>query len=140
MKVDVSALRQMSLEDLRRHWRTHCKGEVPHHASRDLLVRAIVYQHAAAMAGGSIAKRAQRRLETMSAAPTIAARPRLSPGVVLVREWNGVPHAVTVAQGGFLWEGKHYASLSAVATAITGVRWNGPRFFKLDDLTTENSP
>jgi hypothetical protein len=36
-----------------------------------------------------------------------------------------------VAQDGFRWEGRVYRSLSAVATAIAGVKWNGPRFFGL---------
>jgi len=31
----------------------------------------------------------------------------------------------------FAWKGKIYPSLSKVAFAITGTRWNGPRFFGL---------
>lgn len=120
----------MSLDDLRTHWRAHCKGDVPAHSSRDLLVRAIIYQHEAATSGAALRK-AQRRLEAAASEPPPSPRPHLSPGIVLVREWNNVPHAVTVTDDGFLWEGQRYASLSAVASAITGVKWNGPRFFKL---------
>jgi hypothetical protein len=50
-----------------------------------------------------------------------------------VREWNGVSYAVTVTSTGFLYDGKPFASLTAVARAITGTHWNGPHFFRLKD-------
>ena len=50
-------------------------------------------------------------------------------GTQLIREWRGVEHKVTVLLDGFEWEGRRYKSLSAVARAITGTRWNGPVFF-----------
>ena len=49
----------------------------------------------------------------------------------LIREWNGTVHQVDVVGGGFAWNGKTWKSLSAVAEAITGARWSGPRFFGL---------
>ena len=57
----------------------------------------------------------------------------LRPGTVLGREWNGHMYRVAVLADGFAWNGKTYASLSNVAFAITGTRWNGPRFFGLRD-------
>jgi hypothetical protein len=53
----------------------------------------------------------------------------LKTGARLVREWNGVTHVIEVADTGFVWKGVRYRSLSAVARAITGARWSGPRFF-----------
>ena len=62
-----------------------------------------------------------------------AARKRVVNGPVvgtqLIREWRGVEHKVTVLADGFEWEGRRYKSLSAVARAITGTRWNGLAFF-----------
>ncbi len=55
----------------------------------------------------------------------------LRPGTMLGREWNGQMHRVAVLADGFAWNGKTYPSLSKVAFAITGTRWNGPRFFGL---------
>ena len=52
-------------------------------------------------------------------------------GTLLVREHDGVQHRVTVTPEGFLWGASTYASLSAVAKAITGTNWNGRRFFGL---------
>lgn len=56
---------------------------------------------------------------------------KLTLGTRLVRDWHGVGHTVTVLDGGFEYDGKHWRSLSAIANAITGTKWNGPRFFGL---------
>jgi hypothetical protein len=53
------------------------------------------------------------------------------PGSILVREWQGTTHRVTIVADGFLWNGGTHSSLSAIARAITGTKWNGPRFFGL---------
>ena len=57
----------------------------------------------------------------------------LRSGTLLTREWEGHLHRVMVLADGFGWNGKTYKSLSKVACAITGSRWNGPRFFGLRD-------
>ena len=53
------------------------------------------------------------------------------PGTRLVREWNGRTHVVDVIEDGFVFDGKTYRSLSAIAKRITGAHWSGPRFFGL---------
>jgi hypothetical protein len=61
-----------------------------------------------------------------------ADRPRrLKPGAVLLREYQGERHTVTVVPDGYVWRETTYASLSTIARAITGTSWNGPRFFGL---------
>ena len=60
-------------------------------------------------------------------------RTELTPGTVLVREWDRHSQRVMVMADGFAWNGQTYDSLSKVAFAITGTRWNGPRFFGLRD-------
>jgi hypothetical protein len=52
-------------------------------------------------------------------------------GTVLVREWRGKPHQATMIDGGVIYQGECYRSLSAVARAITGAHWSGPLFFGL---------
>lgn len=54
-------------------------------------------------------------------------------GTRLIREWQGVEHTVTVTLDGFEWQGRPYQSLSAIARAVTGSRWNGWVFFGLKD-------
>lgn len=53
------------------------------------------------------------------------------PGSRLIREWNGRTHIVDVAETGYVFDGKTYRSLTAIAKRITGVHWSGPRFFGL---------
>ena len=53
------------------------------------------------------------------------------PGTVLQREWHGQQIRVEVLEDGFAWNGDRYGSLSAVARAVTGARWNGRLFFGL---------
>src|SRR5262249_7796294 len=63
-------------------------------------------------------------------------RADLRPGTVLMRAWKGCSHRVKVVDEGFAWNGKTYDSLSKIACAITGTKWNGPRFFGLRDKVT----
>ena len=58
---------------------------------------------------------------------------KATPGTVLVREWDRQAQRVMVMADGFAWNGQTYDSLSKVAFAITGTKWNGPRFFGLRD-------
>jgi hypothetical protein len=53
----------------------------------------------------------------------------LKPGARLLRDWNGRTHVVDVTDAGYQWNGETHRSLSAIARAITGARWSGPRFF-----------
>ena len=56
---------------------------------------------------------------------------RIKPGAILVREWKGQSHRVTIVEDGYAYQGKTYESLSVIARLITGTRWSGPRFFGL---------
>lgn len=53
------------------------------------------------------------------------------PGVLLSRKWKGRTLLVEVLTKGFRYENRHYPSLSAIAVAVTGTRWNGLAFFGL---------
>jgi hypothetical protein len=63
----------------------------------------------------------------LSLLPTLLSKP----GTRLVREWHGRAHAVIVLEDGFEYQGRRYASLSRIASLITGTRWSGPVFFGL---------
>jgi hypothetical protein len=67
-------------------------------------------------------------------------RRQLKPGTVLVRDYQGQRHTVTVAADGFDWQGTTYSSLSAIARAITGTAWSGPRFFALAPRNGTSAP
>src|SRR6202049_4988398 len=53
------------------------------------------------------------------------------PGAVLTRQWKGRTILVEVLAQGFRYENRPYSSLSAIAGAVTGTRWNGLAFFGL---------
>ena len=128
---EVRALARLDLEGLREAWRRRY-GPPPRLRSADLLARLLAWRIQAEAFGGLDAE--TRAVLGRKSLPVAA--PQLAPGMRLDREWRGVRESVDVVEGGFRWRGQTYASLSKVAQAITGVKWNGPRFFGLRDKAT----
>jgi hypothetical protein len=93
------------------------------------LLRLILAWRIQAEAFGGLDRETRRRVKRQG--PIEAEGLSLGPGARLRREWQGRIVEVEVEASGFRWEGTLYPSLSAVATAIAGTRWNGPRFFGL---------
>lgn len=128
-EASVMALDGLGLEALRAVWRARY-GPPPALRSPELLAMTLAWRIQAAVEGGLGAetRRALRRAPPAKSSN----EPAASPGSRLVREWQGVRHEVTVEEdGAFLHNGLRHRSLSQVARAITGTRWNGPRFFGL---------
>ena len=101
-----------------------------------LLARDLAHRAQVAAAGG-IDKRLERRLIALAGSAgrdsaTLAGRRKaLGHGTQILREWGGQTHRVTVeAEGRYHYNGQTWSSLSAIARAITGARWSGPRFFE----------
>ena len=124
---DVRALDGLDLEGLRAVWRDRF-GVPPHLRSVDLLRRLLAWR-LQADAYGDLDAEIRRRLR--AAATPRAVDRRVRPGARIAREWQGHRYEVEVVEGGFVHAGARYNSLSQVARVITGVRWNGPRFFGL---------
>jgi len=129
----VLALPECPRAEIEAEWRRLWGSEVPRHASRAFLVRAVAYGLQAEVYGGLDAQ-TLRLLKKAGQASGKASRtpPRhLSQGSKLFREWHGDVHEVLVLDKGFAWNGLTYPSLSAVARVITGTNWNGWAFFGL---------
>ena len=131
--AEVAALEGLGVDALRAIWRGRF-GEPPPVRAGDLLRRLLAEK--LQMAGRPRDLRLERELERLVRShrrgdPVTAPKPRFSQGVILVREYAGQRHRVEVVAGGFLWDGRRWTSLSQIAREITGVRWNGPRFFGL---------
>ncbi len=142
LEREIGLLADLPRSELVERWRTFYRITSPKGISRHLLIRAIAYKMQAKRYGG-LKPATDRRLR-MIANGTVngdhggrKASRRLQPGARLVREWNGVSHVVEVTEGGFVWNGDRHRSLSAIARAITGARWSGPRFF---GLTSDDAP
>jgi Protein of unknown function (DUF2924) len=136
LDVEIARLRELDVGALRARWHTVFGRRSPPHLPRHLLFRILAYRLQADHLG-DLDPESQRlldRSETPEKAGRRAANQTRTPvGTVLGREWNGQMQRVTVLENGFAWRGKTYQSLSKVALAITGTRWNGPRFFGLRD-------
>jgi Protein of unknown function (DUF2924) len=136
LSVEIEGLSKASIKDLRERWET-VYGKAPcGHIGRSFLIRAIAYRRQEQAFGGL--KPSTRRLLTRVAKETAGGSSPNKPhsrkaqaGTILVREWQGNAHRVTVLDDGFAFNGKRYRSLSEVAREITGSRWSGPRFFGL---------
>ena len=123
---EVRALEGLDLEGLRGEWRRRY-GAPPKLRSPDMLARLLSWRIQAEAFGG-LSPDVIKLLQHKSIPQ---AGPKLGPGMRLEREWKGVRQVVEVVEGGFLWKEQRYGSLSKVAAAITGGKWNGPRFFGL---------
>ena len=132
--MTLDRLAELSLEDLKAEWVRRYDAPAPN-LSADLLRLGIGYRLQEQKLGRvSRASRSFLRQVAVRAGEGAVARPlprKLTPGTRLMRDWHGVGHTVTVRDQGFEYDGKHWKSLTAIARAITGVHWNGPRFFGL---------
>jgi hypothetical protein len=127
--LKIARITAMNIDELRCIWRETFKSPAPVAFSKDLLARAISYRVQEDALDGLCASTA-RLLGSLSK-PGAELPRRVKAGSVIVRERKGVLHEVLVTPDGFFWQGKAYDSLSIIAKRITGVSWNGPRFFGL---------
>jgi len=123
---EVRALERLDLHGLRAEWRKRY-GEPPKMRSTELLARLLAWRIQADAFGGLDAA----TIRFLKADKLPPPKPALVPGTHLTREWQGRRHDVDVLEKGFRYGGADYRSLSEVARAITGTRWNGLRFFGL---------
>ena len=144
LSAEVSLLESLDVEQLRERWKILFETEAPPRFSRDLLMRAVAYRIQERVLGGL--KPATRRLFERVSQDARARRPirvapvrKLAPGALLIRQWGGAKHQVTVLERGVMFRGKRYRSLSEVARVITGNRWSGPLFFGLKTRLKEVS-
>ena len=140
---EIAHLRGLNLKGLRSRWQGVFQRPAPAHLTQHLLFAVIAYRIQADRFGDldHATRQMLDGIATNEAGPALSARlagfdqkrTKLTPGTVLVREWDRQSQRVMVLADGFAWNGQTYDSLSKVAFAITGTKWNGPRFFGLRD-------
>lgn len=149
LRREIEGLPALDLAALRAHWRQRLRTTPPAALTRPLLMRLLAYKLQARAFGDldpgtarlldRLAREHARRRDagerlprkTPPPVPPVSRERSLMPGTLLVRQHGGVQHRVVVLAEGYLWQGCQYPSLSEIARAITGTRWNGPRFFGL---------
>jgi hypothetical protein len=136
--AQIAELEHMPVESLREKWSTLYEGDPPKTSSRKQLVARLAYRLQELTFGG-LSQDARVKLEGIAAyendlmsGKTTPVRVRNTiPGTLYVREWQGQRIEVTALDSGFEYAGKIYRSLSAIATEVTGTKWNGKLFFGL---------
>jgi hypothetical protein len=144
LSAEIAGLSKASIPDLRERWKTLYCQEPSGRIGRSFLIRAIAYRLQEKAFGGlkPSTRRLLARVAEEAAAGSSPKRPpvrKAETGTILVREWQGNAHRVTVLGDGVSFNGKRYRSLSEVAREITGSRWSGPRFFGLRPSAMENN-
>ena len=133
----LAALKTMQTPELKAQWRELFDSEPPPFNRRYLESR--LAHRIQELAYGGLKPETVRRLEKLGEEldggdrkkSRVRADAMPIVGTRLIREWQGAEHVVTVTADGYEWQGRPYKSLSAIARAITGTRWNGWVFFGL---------
>jgi Protein of unknown function (DUF2924) len=130
IEAEIDRIRSLGLDELRALWHTTLRSSPSPAFTKDLIARFICW-HIQEEAHGGFDANTAKLLDGLARGDKSGAVRRLKSGTVLVREYRGDRHTVTVVPGGYVWRDATYASLSAIASNITGTAWNGPRFFGL---------
>lgn len=136
----LNALKTASTAELKAQWRQLFESEPPPY-NRRFLESRLAYR-IQELAYGGLKPETIARLEALgeqldggdAEKRRRPAKDRPVAGTRLIREWQGVEHCATVLADGFEYQGRPYRSLSAIARAITGTRWNGWLFFGLKNF------
>jgi hypothetical protein len=143
VEAELDRLPSTPIVDLRKRYRDLFPTEPPKAFGPDLLRRSIAHRIQEKAYGG-LAPPARRLLDQLVRAAKekpngrLELPRRIKPGSELVRTWNRRTYRVMVLASGFVYDGKTFASLSEIATLITGTKWNGPRFFGLRPSKSED--
>jgi len=141
LQAEISELPTLDIGGLREKWAALFGFNPSPLLGRPFMIGSIAYRLQEKRFGG-LKPFIQRLLDQVSEAASNEDLPRLpkpraSAGTVLIREWRGVRHRVTVLDDAVVYRGQRYKSLSEVARIITGAHWSGPRFFGLGQRTKE---
>ena len=138
-QANISIIRQVlelehkSLAELRKIYNSLFAEACVSNAHKEQLVPKIAYR-IQELAIGGLSETTRRKLDSMAKNGSIALKNKnndLLPGTKICKEYSGVMHQVEVIKDGFEYNGQKWNSLSAIATKITGTKWNGPLFFGL---------
>jgi hypothetical protein len=135
--AQLAALKAMPVANLKQKWRDLFAKEPPPY-NRRFLEHRLAYR-IQELAYGGLKPETIERLDALAdglegkLSNRRRIENRLVAGTRLLREWKGIEHTVTVRAEDFEYQGRPYRSLSAIARAITGTRWNGLVFFGLKE-------
>jgi hypothetical protein len=131
LSLEIARIASLGKDDLRAAWSAEFHKRSPQGLTRHLLVRTLAWRLQEKALGGHDQATVKLLDAYARGKGNDALFHKLKSGTVLVREYRGARHTVTIVGDGFLWQERTYPNLSTIARAITGTNWNGPRFFGL---------
>ena len=129
LDAELARIATLTIDQLRDEWQERLGLDPPPALSKDLIARVLSHRLQEKVVGG-LPPRILKAMVALAQGDSLPLQ-RIKVGSVLVREHEGKLHEAYVVPDGFSWQGKTYVSLSTIARRITGVSWNGPRFFGL---------
>ncbi len=132
--AQVAELENMTTQELQQKWGTLYNSPPPLRISKQQMVGRLAYRLQELIYGGlpdDIRQQLEDLGEIHSQKTASAKSGKPVTGTRFIREWNGKRYEVEVLDKGFSFNGKQYRSLTAIATKITGTKWNGHEFFGL---------
>ena len=143
LQRQLEQLKQLKPEELLKRWHALFGSNPPARIRSSLMVQAIARRLQEKALGG-LKPSTQRLLHRVAEETNVGRKfsaniKKIAPraGTVLVREWHGSKHQVSVLKDGFLYRSKKYGSLSQIARTVTGTQWSGPLFFGLKSRTEQ---
>src|ERR1700732_273055 len=138
--AEIDRVRSLSGAALRRRWQAEFGRPLPKSLSVDLL-RRMIANRIQEEAFGTLDRATLKLLDGLARRDGARRSERnLKIGTVLVRDYQGRRHTAKAAPAGYVWEGTSYSSLSAIARALTGTVWHGPRFFAVNPSPGNDPP
>lgn len=123
--MEAADLQTLTRDDLKLEWRRVFGKQPAPKTGKPTLIKMLTCEaqwKASRHSRPTLIRKLKSRLSNSS-------KPPANEGARLLRVWNGKEHVVDVTDEGYLWNGTHWRSLSAIAKEITGTKWSGPRFF-----------
>lgn len=136
-QTNISVLRQIvelkhkSMKELKAIYVSLFATSYPDNANKEQLIPKIAYR-LQELAFGGLSQSTKSKLDSIAnndSALINSKHCNLLPGTKICKNYNGIMHQVEVRSDGFEYNGQKWKSLSAIATKITGTKWNGPKFF-----------
>lgn len=122
-------IQRMGADELKGEWHRLYRTEPPAYGEQ-FMRRRLAYR-VQELAYGGMDGETIARIDSVNERLERKTTGEIMPGAVIVREWRGRRYEVKRLKDGFEWEGRLFGSLTAVATAITGVHRNGNAFFNM---------
>ncbi|WP_254229492.1 DUF2924 domain-containing protein [Wolbachia pipientis] len=135
IRQEILSLTKKTSKELRKMYEIETGSKVPPYR-REYFIKWLAYRMQEKVYGG-LSEKATKQLDYLTeemrrGRKVVSENSSLTAGTRIVKKYRGEEHEVIVkGYNSFIYRGKPYKSLSAIANEITGTRWSGLAFFGL---------